>query len=207
MPNGNYIIHLIVGLIKKTLYKMGQYFPKPYKSFGRNINDKVDLFDYATKPDLKNAGTDTSNFALNSNLSSLKTEVDKLDIDKLKPVPIELSKLSNIVKNNVAKKIVYNKLVAKVNNVDTSGFVLKTKYHRDKSDIEKKKTDYNAKISEIEKKVADRNHDKYITTPKLDRFTAEIFAARLAKAHLRKTDFDTRLTSPYRKINSNKTKH
>ena len=139
MPNGNYIIHLIVGLIKKTLYKMGQYFPKPYKSFGRNINVKFDLFDYATKPDLKNAGTDTSNFALKSNLSSLKTEVDKLDIDKLKPVPTELSKLSNIVKNNVVKKIVYNKLVAKVNNVDTSGFVLKTKYHRDKSDIEKKK--------------------------------------------------------------------
>ena len=84
---------------------------------------------YATKADLKNAtGIDTSNFALKSNLTSLKIDIDKLYIDKLIPVPVDLSKLSDVVKNDVVKKTVYNKLVTKVNNIDTSKFVLKTKY-------------------------------------------------------------------------------
>ena len=68
---------------------------------------------------------DVSSFALKSNLANLKTEVDKLDIDKLKPVPNDLVKLSNVVKNDVIKKTEYNKLLAKVNNIDTTGFVLK----------------------------------------------------------------------------------
>ena len=105
---------------------------------------------------------DTSCFALKSNLASLKTEVDKLDINKLVPVPVDLSKLSDVVKNDVVKKTVYDKLVAKVNSIDTSGFVLKTKYDTDKSELENKipdtsglvkKTDYNAKITEIEGKI------------------------------------------------------
>ena len=65
-------------------------------------------------------------FALKTNLPSPKTQVDKLDIDKLVPVPVDLSKLSDVVKNDVIKKASYDKLVAKVNNIDTSGFVLKT---------------------------------------------------------------------------------
>ena len=77
---------------------------------------------------------DVSSFALKSNLANLKTEVDKLDIDKLTPVPNDLAKLSNVVKNNVVKKTVCGKLVAKVNNIDTTGFVLKTTYDTDKSD-------------------------------------------------------------------------
>ena len=93
---------------------MSQYFPKPFKSFGGNINVKVDLSNYATKTDLKNVThVDTSSFALKTNLASLKTEVDKLDIDKLVPVPVDWSKLSDVVKNDVVKKAVYNKLVAK----------------------------------------------------------------------------------------------
>ena len=71
---------------------------------------------------------------LNSDLVSLKTAVDKIDVEKLKTVSADLSKLSNIVKNAVVKKTVYEKLVAKVNNIDTSEFVLKTKYQTDKSD-------------------------------------------------------------------------
>ena len=63
-----------------------QYFPKPFKSFGRNINLKFDLSNYATRTDLKYV--DTSSFAQKTNLASLKAEVDKLDIDKLAPVPI-----------------------------------------------------------------------------------------------------------------------
>ena len=63
--------------------KMSQYFPKPFGSFGGNINVKVDLSNYATKPDLKNVThVETSSFALKTNLASLKTEVNKLDIDK-----------------------------------------------------------------------------------------------------------------------------
>ena len=122
---------------------MSQYFPKPYEHFGEDINFKVDLSNYATKADLRNAtGTDRSKLTAKSDL---KAEVYKLDIDKLVPVPVDLSKLSDVVKNDVVKKKVYNKLVTKVNNIDTSGFVLKTKYDIDKSDLEKK-------ISEADKK-------------------------------------------------------
>ena len=106
---------------------MIQYFSKPFRSFGGNINVKVDLSNYATKTDQKNViHVDTSSFALKTNLPSLKTEVDQLDIDKLVPVPVDLSKLSHAVKNDVVKKAVYDKLVTKVNNIDTSDFVLKT---------------------------------------------------------------------------------
>ena len=116
--------------------KISQHFPKSYELFDINVN--VDLSNYATKADIKNIShIDTSNFALKSNLASLKTEVDKLDINKLVPVPVDLSKLSDVVKN-VVKKTVYDKLVAKVNSIDTSAFVLKTKYDTDKTELEKK---------------------------------------------------------------------
>ena len=71
-------------------------------------------------------------------MASLKIEVDKLDINKLAPVPLDLSKLSDVVKNDVVKKTVYDKVVAKVNNIDTGRFVLKANYDRDKSEMEKK---------------------------------------------------------------------
>ena len=85
---------------------MSQYFPKPYDTFSGNINVKVDLSNYATKDDIKNSTyVDTSSFALKTNLANLKTEVDKLDIGKLATVPVDLSKLSNVVKNDVVKKL------------------------------------------------------------------------------------------------------
>ena len=75
---------------------MSQYFPKSYEPFGGDINVKIDLSNYATKTDLKNVThVDTSSFALKTNLSGLKTEVDQLDIDKLVSVPVDLSKLSD----------------------------------------------------------------------------------------------------------------
>ena len=86
---------------------MNQYFPKPYELFGGDINIKVDLSNYATtKTDIKSIShIDTSSFALKSNLASSKTEVDKLDIDKLVSVPVDLRKLSDVVKNDVKKTI------------------------------------------------------------------------------------------------------
>ena len=144
---------------------MSQYFPKLYEPFGRDINVKVDLSNYAAKADIKNnSNVDNSSFALKTNSSNLKSEVDKLDIDKLVPVPVDLSNLSDLVKNDVVKKDVHDKLVAKVNNIDTSGFVLKTNYDTDKSELQNeipdtsslvKKTDYNTKITEIEGKIPD----------------------------------------------------
>ena len=77
---------------------MSQNFPKPYEPFGKDINVRVDLSNYATKNDLKSVShVDVSNFALKSNVASLKTEVDKLDIDKLAPIPADSSKLSDFV--------------------------------------------------------------------------------------------------------------
>ena len=144
---------------------MSQYFPKPYEPFDGDINVKVDLSNYATKADTKKISHfDTSSFALKTNLANLKSKVNKLDIEKLVPVPVYLSKLSDLVKNDFFKKDVYNKLAAKVNHIDTSGFVLKTKYDRDKLELENKipdtsnlvkKTDYNTKITETEGKSPD----------------------------------------------------
>ena len=128
---------------------MSQYFPKPFEPFGGDINVKVDLSNYAIKTDLKNIShIDVSSYALKSNLASLKTEVDKLDIDKLTSVPIDLAKLNNLVKNDVVKKAKYDKLVNKVNGIDNTNFVSRAKYEKDGSDFEDK-------IDKIEKKIAD----------------------------------------------------
>ena len=140
---------------------MSQYFPKPYEPFGGDINVKVDLSNYATKADIKNIShVDTSSFALKSNLASLKTEVDELDIDKLVPVPVDLSKLSEVVKNDVVKKTVYDILVAKINSIDTSRFALKINYDSDKSKIENKIPDTSGlvkktKLTELQNKIPD----------------------------------------------------
>ena len=85
---------------------MSQYFSKPLRSFGENISVKVDISNYETKTDLKNVThVDTSRFALKANLASLKTEVDKLDVDKLVSVPFYLSKLSELLKLMLFKKL------------------------------------------------------------------------------------------------------
>ena len=143
---------------------MSEYFLKPPLDY-ENIKVKMDLINYAAKKDINDiTHVDTLNFALKTNLANLKTEVDKLDIDKLVPVPNDLSKLSNVVKNDVVKKTVYDKLVAKVNNIDTSDFVLKTNFNTKFTGLENKfpntsglvkKTEYNTKITELENKIPD----------------------------------------------------
>ena len=85
---------------------MSQYFPKRYETFGGDINVRVNLSNYATKTNVKNIShDDTSSFALKPNWASLKTEVDKLDIERLVPIPVNLSKLSDAVENDVVKKL------------------------------------------------------------------------------------------------------
>ena len=127
---------------------MSQYFP-PYRSSKSNIKVELDLSNYTTKTDLKNVThVDISNFASKTNLASVKTEVDKLDIDTLVPVPIDLAKLSNAVKNDDVKKKEYTKLVTKEDDIDTTDFVKKTKYEKDGSDFEDK-------ISKVDKKISD----------------------------------------------------
>ena len=147
---------------------MSQYFP-PYRSHGGDIKVEVDLNNYATKTDLKNVAlVDVSSFASKTNLASLKTQVDEIDVGKLRTVPVNLAKLSN-VKIDVVKKIEYNSLKTKVDSIDTANFLLKTKYEKVGSDIEDKiskigkkipdvsdsvkKTDFNAKVAEIEGKI------------------------------------------------------
>ena len=139
---------------------MSQYFPKPFRSFGRNIKVKVDLSIYATK-DIKNIShVDTSSFALKTNLASIRTEVDKLNIGKLTTVTVDLSKLSIVVKNDVVKKAANDKLATKVNNIDTSDFALKTKFQTGKTELEKKIADVTGfvqktKLTELEDKIPD----------------------------------------------------
>ena len=88
---------------------MNQYFTKPYEAFGGDINVIVDFSNYATKADIKNIlHVDTSSFELKTNLANLKTEIDKLDIDKLVPISTDLSKLRYVVKNDVVKKTIYD---------------------------------------------------------------------------------------------------
>ena len=174
---------------------MSQYFPKPFRDFGGNINVKIDLSNYATKTVLKNiTHVCTSNFALKTNLASLKTKVDKLDIDKLAPVPVDLSKLSDVVKNNVVKKAVYDQLPAKVNNIDTSDFGLKVKYQTDKAELEKKipnVTDFvkKTKLTELENKTPEASSLATKTT--LTAFENKLSGV---SSLVKKVDYDTKIS-------------
>ena len=148
---------------------MSDYFCRRYKRFDRDINVKVDLSNYATKTDLRNVShVDVSSFALKSNLASLKTEVDKIDADKLKTVPVNQAKLSNVVKNDVIKKTEYDKLVAKVDGIDNTNFVSRTKYEKDGSNFEDI-------INKIDKKIPDVTNlvKKKTLIPKLLKYRAK----------------------------------
>ena len=127
---------------------MSQYFP-PYNNSSGNIKVELDLSNYATKKDIKDiTNVDTSSNALKINLAALKTEVYKIDTDKLKTVPDDLAKLSNVVKNDVVKKTTYNTLKNKVDAIDTSKFVSRTKFTTDDNALDDK-------IDKVEKKIPD----------------------------------------------------
>ena len=142
---------------------MSHYFPEPYEPFGWDIKIKIDLSNYTTKADVKNIShVDTSSFALKTNLAILKTEVDKLDIDKLKPLPDDVSKLRNVVTNDVVKKTDYNAKITEMENKipDISNLATKISLNTVENKIPDtsglvKKTDYNTEITKIEDKIPD----------------------------------------------------
>ena len=130
---------------------------------------------------------------MKTNSANLKTEVDKSDIDKLVPVPTDLSKLSNVLKNDV-KKTVYYKLVTEVNNIDTSGFMLKTKYQTDKAELETEipnATDFvkETKLTELENKIPDISN--LATKTALTAVENKIPSVRNL---IKKTDYNTKIT-------------
>ena len=186
---------------------MSQYFPKPYEPLGGDINVTVDLSNYATKDDIKNiTHVDTSSFALKTNLANSKSEVDKLDIEKLATVPVDLSKLSNIVINDKKKRNDYNKVVTKLDNIDTSGLVKKTDYNTKINEIEDKipdstsfvkKTDYNTKITEIEGKL----HDNSALATKTALTTVKNKIPSISGL-VKKTDYNTKITDIENKLNN-----
>ena len=148
----------------------------------------------------------TSSFALRTDLANLKTAIDKLDIGKLAQVPVDLSKRSDVVKNDVIKKTVNDKLVAKVNNIDTSDFVLKTKYNTDKTELENKipdtsglvkKTNYNTKITELENKIPDISN----LATKTALTTVENKIPNASNL-VNKTNYHTKITATENKLNN-----
>ena len=142
----------------RVYYKMS-YYPR-YKSSSNNIKVELDLTNYATKTDLNNIPhVDTSSFSSKANLAALKTEVDKIDIEKLKTEPTDLAKLTNADKNDLVNKTDYNTKVTSIEGqivgltkntvdniadittlkaVDTNSFVLKTKLASDVTTLENK---------------------------------------------------------------------
>ena len=154
---------------KKLNYKMSAYYP-PYRSSSNNVKVKLDLTNYATKTDLKNiTQVDVSSFASKNNLAALKTEVDKIDADKLKTTPTDLAKLTNAIENDVVNKTDYNTKVnsieaqiagltkntvdkladiTKLKAIDINSFVTRTKFSADTNNLDDK-------IDGVEKKIPD----------------------------------------------------
>ena len=164
---------------------MSTYYP-PYKSSSSNVKVELDLTNYATKTDLKNiTHVDVSSFASKTNLAALKTEVDKMDADKLNTVPVDLAKLTNAVENDLVKKTVYNTKVTsietqiagltkntvdnladitKLKAIDTNSFVLKTKLASDVTTLENKIDTVDEKIPNISGLVTKTNLTSYLQT-------------------------------------------
>ena len=143
----------------KRVYHKTSYYP-PYKSFSNNVKVELDLTNYATKTELKNiTHVDVSSFATKTNLAALKTEIDKIDTDKLKTEPTDLAKLTNAIEKDAVKKPDYNTKVTsieaqlegltkntvdnladitKLKAIDTNNFVTRTKFSADTNALDDK---------------------------------------------------------------------
>ena len=180
---------------KRLYYKMSTYYP-PYKSFSNNVKVELDLANYATKDDVKNiTHVDVTSFASKTNLAALKTEVDKIDADKLKTVPVDLAKLSNVVDIDVVKKTDYNTKVTsieiqiagltkntvdnladitKLKAIDTNSFVLKTKLASDVTTLEDKIDTVDKKIPDISGLASKTSLTSYLQTTTFNSKVTEV---------------------------------
>ena len=174
---------------------MSQYYP-PYRSSSNNIKVELDLANYATKTDLKNiTHVDVNSFASKTNLAASKTEVDKIDADKLKTAPTDLAKLTNAIENNVVKKTDYNTKVTSIeaqiagltNNtvdnladitklkaIDTNSFVLKTKFSADINTSDDKIDGVEKKIPDISGLAAKTSLNSYLQTSTFNSKVTEV---------------------------------
>ena len=174
---------------------MSQYFP-PYNNPSENIKVELDLSNYATKKDINDiTHVDVSGFASKTNLAALKTEVDKIDADKLKTVPVDLAKLSNVVKNEVVKKADYDTKVTNIESqiagvtknmvdnladitklkaVDTNNFVLKTKLASDVTTLENKIDTVDKKIPDISGLATKTSLTSYLQTATFNSKVTEV---------------------------------
>ena len=174
---------------------MTTYCP-PYKSSSNNVKVELDLTNYATKTDLKNiTHVDVSSFASKTNLAALKTEVDKIDVDKLKTTPIDLDRLSNLVKIDIVKNTDYNTKVTsieaqiagltkntvdnladitKLKAIDTNSFVLKTKLASDVTTLENKKDTVDKKIPDISGLATKTSLNAYLQTSTFNSKVTEV---------------------------------
>ena len=179
---------------KRVYYKMS-YYP-PYKSFSNNVKVKLDLNNYAAKTDLINiTHVGVSSFASITNLAELKTEVDKIGVDKLKTTPIDLDRLSNLVKNDVIKKADYNAKVTsiegqiagitkntidnladitKLKAIDTNSFVLKTKLASDVTTLENKIDTVDKKMPDISGLATKTSLNAYLPTSMFNSKVTEV---------------------------------
>ena len=159
---------------------MSKYFP-PYNNSSKNIKVELDLSNYATKKDIKGiTHIDASGFASKTNLAALKTEVDKIDTYKLKTVPHDLAKLSNVVKNHVVKKTDYN---TKISNTETQITL-----------VNKNALDSLADIKELETKTVDTSNFISNKIDKVDKLIPDV------TSFVKKTDFDSKITEVEGKI-------
>ena len=194
---------------------MSQYYP-PYRSSRNNIKVELDLANYATKTDLNNiTHADVSTFASKTNLAALKTEVDKIDADKLKTAPTDLAKLANAIENDVVKKTDYNTKVTSIESqtvgltkntvdnladitklkaIDTNSFVIRTKFSADTNALDDKIDGVEKKIPDISGLAAKPSLNSYLKT--------STFNSKVTEVKSKIKDTDIKAKSAVTKANS-----
>ena len=193
--NGEEIIGSFLENYKRVYYKMSTYYP-PYKNSSNDIKVELDLTNYAIKTDLKNiTHVDASSYASKTNLAALKSEVDKIDINKLITAPVDLAKLTNAVENDLVKKTDYNTKVTsietqiagltkntvdnladitKLKAIDTNSFVLKTKLASDVTTLENKIDTVDKKIPDISGLATKTSLNAYLQTATFNSKVTEV---------------------------------
>ena len=178
---------------------MSTYYP-PYKSSSKNIKVELDLTNYTTKTDLKNTThTDFSSFTNKTNLSALKTKVDKIDVDKIKTVPDDLAKLSNVVKNEVVKKTDFS----------ADNYVTRTKFSTDTNALDDKIGKTEKKIPDVSSLETKRNVTTLIKNldNRIDNLKIKEYAKKTAlSTYMLTSDFNTKSTELENKITDAVTK-